>query len=42
MNHQGNDSELLFADEETEVGNGPIRSGERLGGLLKFYRREAA
>ena len=41
-NHQEKDDALLFADEETEVGNRPIRSGERLAGLLKLYQREAA
>ena len=41
-NHQETDDELLFADEETEVGIGSIRSGERLAGLLKLYYREAA
>ena len=39
--HQGLDNELI-APTTTEVGTGPITCRERLGGLLKFYDREAA
>ena len=42
-NHQGKGNVLLFPtvslDAERE---GPIRCRERLGGLLKYYAREAA
>jgi putative transposase len=42
-NHQGKDNVLLFpaVSQDTE-GTGPIRCRERLGGLLKYYEREAA
>ena len=40
-NHQGKDNLLLFPNEEA-CEPGPVRCHERLGGLLKFYRREAA
>ena len=39
--HQGLDNELL-APTTTAIGTGPITCRERLGGLLKFYYREAA
>ena len=39
--HQGLDNELI-APATTVIGAGPIRCRERLGGLLKFYDREAA
>ena len=40
-NHQGKGNVLLFpCSEPTEMG--PVRCRERLGGLLKFYWREAA
>ena len=39
--HQGLDNELI-APTTTEAGTGPITCRERLGGLLKFYYREAA
>jgi len=41
-NHQGKDNVLLFPDEGLEIRSGSIRCRERLGGLLKFYHREAA
>ena len=41
-NHQGKDNLLLFPAEEHEARSGAIRCSERLGGLLKFYHREAA
>src|SRR5215813_3031019 len=42
-NHQGKDNVLLFpaASQDTER-KGPIECRERLGGLLKYYTREAA
>jgi hypothetical protein len=39
--HQGLDNELI-APKTTVIGTGPITCHERLGGLLKFYDREAA
>jgi transposase InsO family protein len=43
-NHQGKDNVILFPQTADRVGEaeGPIRVRERLGGLLKFYYREAA
>jgi putative transposase len=42
-NHQGKGNVLLFpaVSQDTERA-GPIRCRERLGGLLKYYEREAA
>ena len=39
--HQGLGNELI-APTTTVIGTGPIMCRERLGGLLKFYDREAA
>ena len=39
--HQGLNNTLI-APEITSIGQGPVRCRERLGGLLKFYYREAA
>jgi len=39
-NHQGKDNALLFPDKLEEVGE--IKCKSRLGGLLKYYYREAA
>jgi putative transposase len=39
--HQGLGNELI-APETTSRGPGPVRCRERLGGVLKFYYREAA
>jgi putative transposase len=39
--HQGLDTELI-ASTTTVIGLGQARCRERLGGLLKFYYREAA
>ena len=39
--HQGLGNEL-FAPKTTAIGTGPIECRERLGGVLKFYYREAA
>ena len=43
-NHQGKDNVILFPEPEDHLGEsiGPIQTRERLGGLLKFYYREAA
>ena len=39
--HQGLGNELI-APKTPVIGTGPITCRERLGGLLKFYHREAA
>ena len=39
--HQGLGNTLI-APKTTTIGQGPVRCRERLGGLLKFYYREAA
>jgi len=42
-NHQGKGNVILFpAVNQDRVHAGPIRCRERLGGLLKYYAREAA
>jgi hypothetical protein len=43
-NHQGKDNSILFPRPEDRVGasTGKTQTRERLGGLLKFYYREAA
>src|ERR1043166_4979628 len=42
-NHQGKGNVLLFpAVSQDTVRQGPVQCGERLGGLLKYYAREAA
>ena len=43
-NHQGKDNILLFpnARKARNHGGGAVGCNERLGGLLKFYQREAA
>jgi putative transposase len=43
-NHQGKDNVILFPVPADRVGEpcGEVRTRERLGGLLKFYYREAA
>ncbi len=40
--HQGLDSRLFDPDETAERTEGPVACRERLGGLLKYYYREAA
>ena len=40
-NHQGKGNVLLFPSGEPAV-EGLVECRERLGGLLKFYRRKAA
>ncbi len=42
-NHQGKGNVLLFPTVSQDTAReGPIRCRERLGGLLKYYKREAA
>ena len=43
-NHQGKDNVVLFPAAADRIGekDGPIRTRERLGGLLRFHYREAA
>ncbi len=41
-NHQGLGNELIEPEEEIGLHEGEIRCRERLGGLLRFYYREAA
>ena len=43
-NHQGKDNVILFPVPADRIGesNSKVRTRERLGGLLKFYYREAA
>jgi putative transposase len=43
-NHQGKENVILFPAAADRIGSssGKIQTRERLGGLLKFYHREAA
>jgi len=43
-NHQGKENRLLFPSQTQGPRRepGPVRCQERLGGLLKYYNREAA
>ena|SRR5215469_3836383 len=42
-NHQGKGNQILFPSQtETRRDMGAVRCRERLGGLLKYYEREAA
>jgi putative transposase len=41
-NHQGKDNRILFPSPEARKNKGAVRCRERLGGLLKYYEREAA
>lgn len=43
-NHQGKGNVILFPSKDKRVGNnqGTVQCQERLGGLLKYYYREAA
>ena len=41
-NHQGVSNQLLIPGEEVGRTSGEIVSRERLGGLLRYYCREAA
>ncbi len=41
-NHQGLDNQLIFPEKTAAKPNAPIKSRQRLGGLLKYYHRQAA
>jgi len=41
-NHQGKGNVLLFPRTTDRHREGPVRCRERLGGLLRYYHREAA
>ena len=41
-NHQGKGNVLLFPRDTDICHEGPVQSRERLGGLLRYYHREAA
>jgi hypothetical protein len=41
-NHQGKGNILLFPRNTDRYREGPVRCRERLGGLLRYYHREAA
>ena len=41
-NHQGLNNRLIIAGEEVGQTIGKIRCHERLGGLLRYYYRDAA
>ena len=41
-NHQGLDNRLIFPAQESCRTAGSIRCRERLGGMLRYYHREAA
>ena len=41
-NHQGKGNILLFPRTTDRHREGPVRCRERLGGLLRYYHREAA
>jgi putative transposase len=41
-NHQGLDNRLIVPIETIAEKRGPVRSRQRLGGMLNYYYREAA
>ena len=41
-NHQSLGNQLIVAAAANENGAGPVLCRERLGGMLKFYYRDAA
>ena len=41
-NHQGLGNRLIEMGEEVSATTGEVQCRERLGGLLKYYHREAA
>ena len=41
-NHQGIDNKLIEPDESTDSTEGDVTCHERLGGMLKYYHRQAA
>ena len=41
-NHQGLDNELIFPERSAAKSGAPIECRQRLGGMLKYYHRQAA
>ena len=41
-NHQGMGNRILVPGDEVGRANGDVECTERLGGLLRYYHREAA
>ncbi len=41
-NHQGLDNQLIFPDRRNSKRSAPVECRERLGGMLKYYHRQAA
>ena len=41
-NHQGLDNQLIFPDKLAAKSSAPIECRQRLGGMLKYYHRQAA
>jgi transposase InsO family protein len=41
-NHQGFDNQLIFPDKSDAKASAPIECRQRLGGMLKYYHRQAA
>jgi transposase InsO family protein len=41
-NHQGLDNRIIQADDEVGLAAGKIECRERLGGMLRYYYRDAA
>ncbi len=41
-NHQGLDNRIIQPDGQVARAFGPVRSRERLGGMLRYYYRDAA
>ena len=41
-NHQGLDNQLILPDDSHDANGGRLQCRERLGGMLKYYYRQAA
>ena len=41
-NHQGLENRIITPDQEVGSSEGPIECREQLGGMLKYYHRQAA
>ena len=41
-NHQGIDNKIIEPGDEVGLTDGEIQCNERLGGMLKYYYRDAA
>ena len=41
-NHQGLDNQLIAPEDDVGNSEGEVTSRERLGGLLRYYHRQAA